>query len=186
MNAIDLLVSDHRTAEDVFQQFEQSRDDAERRKLVDSMIRELSIHAAIEERELYPFMARKLPDAEPVHHAEHEHAEAKAMLASLLRLQPGDEQFDEMANQLISDVRHHVEEEENELFPKLRDVASGEELDECGQRLEQAKSDAPTRPSAEELTVLTVDELQQFAQKLQIEGRSDLNKDELAAAIAPS
>lgn len=183
MDGLELLIQDHRTVDQVFDQYQQTSDDAERRRLVDTMIEELSIHAAIEERELYPLMHRSLPEDDSVEHAEHEHAEAKAVLAVLGQLEPTDEPFDEMVNELISDVRHHVQEEEDELFPQLREAVSDEELEQLGQRLEQAKQSAPKKPSAAELEALSGEELQQFAQKMGVEGRSDLNKQQLAKAL---
>jgi hemerythrin superfamily protein len=186
VDAISLLTQDHRTVDELFDRFEQSSAADERGELVATMIEELSVHAAIEERELYPVMRRVFSEEELVEEAEHEHAEAKAVLAVLAQLTPGDEHFGPLVAELIADVRHHVEDEENELFPKLREAVSDDELDELGQRLEQAKQDAPTKPSAAELRHLSRDELYEFAQKIDLEGRSDMNKDELAAALAPS
>lgn len=186
MDAISLLTQDHRTVEELFSRFEQSSDPSERRQLVDTMIEELSVHAAIEEQELYPLMHRTLEQDDPVDEAEHEHAEAKAILAILAHLQADDEHFEPMVTELIADVRHHVEEEENDLFPMLREAVSDDELDEVGQRLEQAKGGAPTKPSADELRQLSQEELYGFAQKIELEGRSDMSKDDLASALAPA
>lgn len=185
MDAITLLTQDHRTVDELFERFEQTAEPGQRRQLVEKMIEELSIHAAIEERELYPVMHRVLSDDDPVEEAEHEHAEAKAVLAVLAQLQPDDGHFEEMVEELIADVRHHVEEEENELFPMLRDVVSDQDLEDLGQRLERAKQGAPTKPSAGELMSLSRDELYEFAQKIGLEGRSDMNKDELVKVLAP-
>lgn len=186
MDAITLLTQDHRTVDKLFDRFEQTRDAGERRQLVDNMIEELSIHAAIEEQELYPFMRRVLPQDDPVDEAEHEHAEAKAILAGLSRLQPDDEHFEPVATELIADVRHHVQEEENELFPQLREAVTEDDLNELGQSLEQARHRAPTKPSAGDLQQLTQEELYEIAQKIGLEGRSGMTKDELTAALAPS
>lgn len=185
MDAITLLTQDHRTVEELFGRFEQSSDPAERRQLVDQMIEELSVHAAIEEQELYPVMQEVIGD-EDVEHAEHEHAEAKAVLAVLARMEPQDERFEPMVSELISDVRHHVEEEEYELFPEFREKMTEQQLEELGQRLEQAKGSAPTKPSAKDLEEqLSRDELYEFAQKAGLGGRSDMSKKDLASALAP-
>lgn len=186
MDAINLLTQDHRTAEDVFQQFEQTSDRDKRRELVDTMIKELSVHAAIEEKHLYPFLRDLGVEQDSIEEGEHEHAQAKAVLAALTRLQPEDEHFEPIVRELIADVRHHVAEEENDLFPRLRDSASQDDLEQVGQRLEQAKQDAPTKPSAKDLHALSQDELYEYAQKLDVEGRSDMAKDELISALAPA
>ncbi|HUH06356.1 MAG TPA: hemerythrin domain-containing protein, partial [Egibacteraceae bacterium] len=97
MDAISLLIQDHRTVDEMFGRFEQTSDPAQRRQLVDKMIEELSIHAAIEEQELYPVMRRVFDEEDLVEEAEHEHAEAKAVLAVLSQLRPEDERFEQMA-----------------------------------------------------------------------------------------
>jgi hemerythrin-like domain-containing protein len=186
LDAITLLTQDHRTVEELFTRFENSSDAGERAQLVGKMIEELSIHAAIEEAELYPVMHKAFSEDDSVKEAEQEHAEAKAVLSVLAQLSPDNEQFDTMASQLIADVRHHVEEEENELFPQLQEVISAEELGDLGQRLANAKSSAPNKPSAQDLQVLSVDELHEFAQVIEVEGRSDMNKEQLASALAPN
>ena len=185
MDAITLLEQDHRTVDELFERFEQTTEPAQRRKLVDTIIEELSIHAAIEEQELYPVMRRVLDAEDDVEHAEHEHAEAKAVLAVLAQLDAEDERFAPLVSELIADVRHHVEEEEEELFPKLRQAVSEEELNDLGRRLEQAKEHAPAKPSAAELDALSRDELYEFAGKIDLPGRSDMSKQELMEALAP-
>jgi hemerythrin superfamily protein len=185
VDAITLLTKDHRTVDELFDRFERSSDPSERGELVAKMIEELSVHAAIEEQELYPLMRRAFAEDDLVDEAEHEHAEAKAVLAVLVQLRIDDQHFEPLVGELIADVRHHVEEEENELFPKLREAVSEDELDEVGQRLERAKQSAPTKPSADELKQLSRDELYEFAKKIGLEGRSDMTKDDLAAALAP-
>lgn len=185
MDAINLLTNDHRTVDSMFDQYQQTDDASERRQLVDTMIRELSIHAAIEEQELYPVMRQAMDDGEQIEEAAHEHAMAKAVLATLAQLQPDDASFDELVGQLISDVRHHVEEEENDLLPRLRNAVSDDELEQLGDRLDKAKRSAPTEPTAQELEPLTVDELQQLAQMIDLDNRSQMNKQQLIAALTP-
>ena len=120
---------------------------AARREPVDLFIRELSIHAAIEEEVLYPTVRRELPDGEAMaDEALQEHQEAKEILRRLDRMDPADFEFDSAVRELIKDVRHHVDEEENEMFPKLRSALSQDRLVELGARMQEAKRTAPTRP----------------------------------------
>ena len=144
MNAIDLIVQDHREVDELFGELEDGGGD--RTALVHDVIRELSIHAAIEEQFLYPAM-RRLPGGEElVEEALDEHQEAKEALSELDGMDEDEPDFDAKVRSLIQDVRHHVEEEESDLLPKLRAALSDSELEELGQRMERGKAMAPTRP----------------------------------------
>lgn len=148
-DAVSLLTSDHRTVDGLFDSYEQLGAGAadRKRELVDEMIRELSVHAAVEEQLLYPFIRDEVADgAQLADEGIGEHQEAKELLAQLEGMDAADADFDATVGQLISDVRHHVEEEENEFFPKLQQAASQEQLVELGRKLADAKSTAPTRP----------------------------------------
>ena len=147
--AIALLKSDHRTVEKLFKSFEKAGDTAYRskRKIVDDIIRELSMHAAIEEQFLYPRARRELPRAEDdVLEAIEEHHVAKWILSELQSMDPKSERFDAKVTVLIENVRHHVREEEDTLFPELRSGLSRTELLELGTQLSEGKRIAPTRP----------------------------------------
>jgi hemerythrin superfamily protein len=148
MNAIELIKRDHDTVEGMFRQWDEGPPGPEAsRELVQTIIRELSIHAAIEEQVLYPAMRTALPDGDRlVQEALQEHKEAKEALADLDRKGPEDADFDSTVDSLIEDVRHHVEEEEGELLPKLESALPQERLEELGRKLETAKEGAPTRP----------------------------------------
>lgn len=151
-DAIDLLMSDHRVVDALFMEYEalDGEGHERQRQLVDEMIHELSVHAAIEEQVLYPFIRRELPDGEKLaEEGIREHQEVKELLADLEQFDPRDAAFDQRVGELIGDVRHHVDEEETEFFPKLREVASPDELVKLGRRLETAKKFAPTHPHPE-------------------------------------
>lgn len=148
-DAISLLTGDHRTVDGLFSQYEQlsAADTDRKRELVDQVIRELSVHAAVEEQLLYPFLRDEVPDGSDLaDEGIQEHQEAKELLAELQDMDSSHAEFDTTVGRLISDVRHHVEEEEQQFFPSLRDVTTQEQLVDLGRKLEQAKSTAPTRP----------------------------------------
>jgi hemerythrin superfamily protein len=148
-DAIALLRSDHRAVEKLFKGFERAGDTAYRtkRKLVDDIIRELSVHAAIEEQFLYPAVRRELSQAEDdALEAIEEHHVAKWILSELEPMDPKDERFDAKVTVLIESVRHHVREEEHTLFPKIRAAMSRKDLLELGAQLAEGKRLAPTRP----------------------------------------
>lgn len=149
MNALTLLKQDHANVEALFERFEKAGADAHREKaqIAEKVIEHLSIHAVIEEQVLYPALREKLPEDEfTILEALEEHHAAKMMLNELEKTPAGHERFDAKFTVLMENVRHHVEEEEGELFDKARTAFTVQELEELGEALQQAKETAPTRP----------------------------------------
>ena len=147
MDAIEVLTQDHRRVEALFDDFDRAAGPDQRKEIMNQIVRELSMHAAIEEEVLYPSVREALPEGERlVQESLQEHGDVKQMLADLDDM-PGTQQgFEEKAGNLFQDVRHHAEEEEGEIFPKLREQVGQEILDDMGRQLESAKGHAPTRP----------------------------------------
>jgi len=145
---IEVLVHDHREVEAMFADLERSVDDpAHRRRVADAVIAELVRHSVAEEEYLYPTARRALPDGDAL--ADHEiaeHAEAERMMKELEGLDAAGADFARVLSQLMSAIRHHVEEEETDLFPRLRSSCTEEDLRELGRKVERAKKLAPTRP----------------------------------------
>ncbi len=149
MDAITLLKNDHRSVEKLFKAYEKAGDNAHKtkRRLVDSMIEELSVHAAIEEQVFYPAARKEVPQStSEVLEALEEHHVVKWQLSELERLNTSDERFDAKVTVLMENVRHHVKEEEGEFFPEVRAALSRKRLSEIGDALESAKKRAPKRP----------------------------------------
>ena len=147
MDAITLLKQDHKTVEKLFKQFEKTTAPAEQRKLAERIVKELSVHAAIEEMVFYPAVRERVPQEEDtVLESLEEHHIVKWVLNELDDMKPDHERFKAKMTVLIENVRHHVEEEESELFPEVRKVIKRKELGELGDALEQAKKTAPTSP----------------------------------------
>lgn len=149
MDAITLLKADHRAVNQLFRQFKQSggRAHAQRRKIVDKVIEELSVHAAIEEQLFYPAVRKLVEDQEElVLESLEEHHIVKWVLSELQDLEPDDERFEAKMKVLTELVRDHVEEEESKLFPSVRQVVGRKKLSEIGGAMEQAKKTAPKRP----------------------------------------
>lgn len=151
MDAITLLKNDHQTVEDLFAKFEKlgPRAMKGRRDVVERIVKELSIHAAIEETVLYPAIREAVKQKEVtglVLESLEEHHIVKWTLSELDGMDPEAERFDAKVAVLIESVRHHVKEEEKELFPKLRQALGKARLEELGDALAQAKRVAPTRP----------------------------------------
>ena len=151
MDAITLLKKDHRTVEDLFKRFEKLGPRAKKGKqdTVERIIKELAVHAAIEEAVLYPSIRSAVDDKkleELVLESLEEHHIVKWTLSELDGMSPDHERFDAKVTVLMESVRHHVEEEEKELFPKMRKAFDKEELDGMGEALAQAKKIVPTHP----------------------------------------
>jgi hemerythrin superfamily protein len=147
MDAITLLKQDHKAVEKLFKQFEKTTAPAEQRKLAKRIVKELSVHAAIEEMVFYPEVRTRVPRAEDtVLESLEEHHIVKWVLNELEDMKPNHERFKAKMTVLIENVRHHVKEEESELFPEVREVIKRKELAELGEALEKAKKTAPTSP----------------------------------------
>jgi hemerythrin superfamily protein len=149
MDAITLLKDDHRTVEQLFKRFEQAGERAhvQKRQIVDRIIEELSVHAAIEEQVFYPVARAAVPDTETIAlESLEEHHIVKWLLSELVDMDPAHERFDAKVTVLIENVRHHVEEEEGEFFPKVRNQLGRKQLADLGETLASAKKSAPTKP----------------------------------------
>jgi hemerythrin-like domain-containing protein len=149
VDAIKLLKQDHDTVEGLFKQFEKAGSKAykTKRRVADRVIKELSVHTAIEELVLYPAMEKLGGEFQQmVEEAHVEHGEAKQALQALEGLSGDDPMLDAKMSALIGGVRHHVKEEEQEMLPKLRKEMPRQDLEELGDRLQEAKKTAPTRP----------------------------------------
>lgn len=157
MDAIALLKADHREVESLFKQFEKLGDRAvkQKEKIVQKIIRELAVHAAIEEMLFYPTVRMAAMKAKTKSTAEagdmvleslEEHHIVKWTLSELEKMKPDEERFEPKVKVLMENVQHHVEEEEEELFPKVKKLLNAKMLEELGERMQKAKKLAPTRP----------------------------------------
>jgi len=149
MDAITLLKTDHQNVERLFKRFEKAGDRAyaQRRKVVDQIIEELSVHAVIEEQLFYPVTRAAVPPVEDIAlESLEEHHIVKILLAELEHMDPKAERFVPKVTVLMENVRHHVEEEESDYFPKVREALGRNDLNELGDAMADAKKTAPTHP----------------------------------------
>lgn len=149
MDAIALLKADHADVEALFKRFEALGPRARKSKadIAQRVITALSQHAAIEEQVLYPAARERLPaDEQLVLEALEEHHVVKWLLSELDDMTPDEERFSAKFTVLAENVRHHVKEEEGELFPKLRRAFTKSELTALGDTLATAKRAAPKKP----------------------------------------
>jgi hemerythrin superfamily protein len=151
MNAITLLKNDHKTVEDLFKRFEKLGPRAVKSKqdVMERIIRELSIHAAIEEMLFYPAVRDAAEQADVddmVLESLEEHHIVKWVLSELEKMPADHERFDAKATVLIENVRHHVKEEEKDLFPQVQKLLDKAALDDLGDAMTRTKKTVPTRP----------------------------------------
>ena len=120
-DAIALLKEDHRKVAAMFEQFDRMKADGSRKEaLVAKICQELTVHARIEEEIFYPAARTVLRDPALIDEADVEHASAKALIAELGSAKPGDDHYDAKVKVLGEYIRHHVKEEQDEMFPRLR------------------------------------------------------------------
>lgn len=120
---------------------------AEREELVRQMTVELVRHSVAEEVHLYPLIREVLPDGDGIaDHEIEEHAEVEQALKDLEKLDVNDADYDTKIGKVIDDVRHHAGEEEQIVFPQLRERCTKEQLRELGDKVRRTKKIAPTHP----------------------------------------
>lgn len=142
-DAIVFLKDDHKTVEQLFKKYEGLGDGAtkSKRKLVDQILDELAVHAAIEEKVFYPAIRDAAEDE--VLEGYEEHHVFEQTMAELRDLDAEAENFDAKVGVLFEMVRHHVEEEEQDMFPKVREAMGRSELTALGEQMVQAKAGEP-------------------------------------------
>ncbi len=145
MDGITLLKADHKSIERLFKSYEKAGDAAvaTKRTIVDQIIEGLSTHASVEEQIFYPEVRARVEDTDDiVLESLEEHHLVKILLAELATLEATDEHFDAKVTVLTELVRHHVEEEEQEMFPAVRTALGRKALGEIGERMEAARAAA--------------------------------------------
>ncbi|MCD4534540.1 hemerythrin domain-containing protein [Nocardioides sp. cx-169] len=158
-DAIVLLKNDHKEILRTFAAFEKAGEQAhaEKGRLVQKMIELLTAHTYIENEIMYPRVRELLPEVEDdVLESYEEHHVADVLVMELAAMKPDAERFTAKTTVLIENVRHHIEEEEEEWFPKVREGLGRKVLQEMGADMIEAKKKAPrspTQPSALKKTI---------------------------------
>jgi len=142
MNALEVLKQDHQKVKGLFKEATGSPDQSKRKELFDKIDTELEIHAHIEETVFYPALETHEELKDLVAEALEEHQEVRILLEELEELGSESHDFGSKLQELIESVEHHVEEEEGEMFPKVREVFDESQLEQLGQELESAKGTA--------------------------------------------
>ena len=159
-DAIVLLKNDHKEIKKAFRDFETAGENAAQRKgkIVDRIIELLTVHTYIENEIMYPRVRELLPDLEDdVLESYEEHHVADVLVMELANMAPDAERFDAKTMVLIENVRHHIDEEEQEWFPQVRQGLGRKQLQDIGAEMEKAKKKAPRRPSQPSALKKTID-----------------------------
>ena len=150
-DAIVLLKEDHKEMRKLFRQFEKAGENAHATKdrVARQIIEELTVHTYIENECMYPEVRKLLPDVEDdVLESYEEHHVADLLVFELHSMDAGDERFVPKMTVLIENVEHHMGEEEDEWFPKVREGLGRKQLGEIGDRMVEMKKTAPRSPAA--------------------------------------
>ncbi|NMM80198.1 hemerythrin [Acidovorax sp. SRB_14] len=121
--ATAMLRADHQRVSGLFEQYEKTRSAAKKKDLVTTICTELSVHAQIEEEIFYPAVKKALRDKELVPEATVEHATLKSLIAQVEGVEPDGEMFDAKIKVLSEYVKHHVKEEQTQMFPQAKKTA---------------------------------------------------------------
>ena len=159
-DAIVLLKNDHKDILKTFRDFESAGENAEKTKgrLVDKMIELLTVHTYIENEVMYPRVRELLPELEDdVLESYEEHHVADVLVVELSAMKPQDERFTAKTTVLIENVDHHIDEEEKDWFPKVREGLGRKVLQDLGADMLAAKKKAPKKPSQPSALKKTVD-----------------------------
>jgi hypothetical protein len=134
MDAVELLSSQHREVEKLFEEIENAENAEDKEALFEDLADKLAIHARIEEEFFYPAMHEKKTE-DMVLEAFVEHTSVKRLLADLMETDPSEPAFDAQIKVLKEQIEHHVEEEEGQLFPASKKVLNKEELSAIAQEM---------------------------------------------------
>jgi len=139
-DALEMLKDDHREVETLFKEYERladGDDPAAKEAVAAEICEKLTVHAQVEEEVFYPAARQALDQPELIDEAEEEHADAKQLISELEEMSPEDDAYDATVKSLSDAIAHHVEEEESEMFPKLKEA--GMETETVGEQMAERK-----------------------------------------------
>lgn len=140
MDALELLKKDHQTVKDLFKRAETNKDEKQQKRLFEQIKTELETHTRIEESVFYPAMEQRDELKDMVLESLEEHKQVKTLLREMANLTSNSDKFEPKLKVLMENVEHHAEEEEEgNMFPKVRKLFDKSELEKLGEQLEAAK-----------------------------------------------
>jgi hemerythrin superfamily protein len=141
-DAISLLTEDHENVKKLFKKFEKlsSAEDDTKIEVANMICMELTVHAMVEEELFYPEVRMAIDDDDLLNEAEVEHDSAKELIAQIQFMEPDNPMYDAKVTVLGEYIEHHVTEEEEEMFPKVR-KAKQLDLEELGEQMQMRKEE---------------------------------------------
>jgi hemerythrin superfamily protein len=180
VDVVDLIMQDHREVERLFEALRTNPD--KRPNLVPVLTALLTAHSRAEEAEVYPVARDEAGETDQVAHSQEEHVEADQLLARLVASDQQSGDFDDVLNELVSAVKHHVEEEETKVLPGLRQRLSDDRRAELG----EAFANVREQHLGEQPGQITKEELTQQARNAGIKGASTMSKNDLSEELKAS
>jgi hemerythrin superfamily protein len=138
---VKLILTDHEKMRELFDEFEGTENKRSKARIAREILLELDVHAGIEEEIYYPAVEQALDESEKeaIAEAEEEHHVVHLLIGELREMSPSDEHFDAKMTVLIENVRHHMEEEEQEMLPKSKEVIDDTERESLGEQMWERK-----------------------------------------------
>jgi hemerythrin superfamily protein len=187
MDVIELLTADHNRVRGLISKYkdaEEADKSGEATELAEKIIHELGVHMAAEEEIFYQSVKKRTSEIKgDVDEGYEEHHVAKVLIDEIRDLDSGSDQWVAKMTVLIESVEHHIDEEEDELFPSVRSSTDGSRREELGKALDEKKVSLGDMSLTERLE-FSSKELHTRASEQDIPGRSTMDHDELAATVA--
>jgi hemerythrin-like domain-containing protein len=142
VDPVQMLMSDHQKVKGLFQQYEQAQDGREKRRIAETVFKELEVHSKLEEEIFYPAVRKAggSEEKELVAESIEEHHVVDVLIKELKGMSTTDERYDAKFTVLMENVKHHIQEEETEMLPDARSKL-GDEAQQLAQKMEQRKQE---------------------------------------------
>ena len=154
---VEMLLEDHKKVQTLFNNFNKSEDEAARQNIVNKVCAELTLHAQLEEEIFYPAVREAIDNADLMDKAVVEHAAAKHLVHELEAMQPSDALYKAKFTVLGEYVNHHIEEEQAQIFPKVKETKI--DLESLGREMADYKQELMAQQLEEDTGI--IDKLEQ-------------------------
>ena len=142
LNAIEMLIEDHSKVRSLYEEYQQTEDTRQKKKIIQQVLQELDVHAALEEEIFYPAVKRKADEEarSQVAEAVEEHHVVHLLIGELKEMGTLNEKYEAKFKVLMENVEHHVREEEEEMLPHAQEIL-GPDVEKLTARMEKRKEE---------------------------------------------